>query len=71
MRTVVVDFELQRSRFATRMKLNDARPGVRFDAVLNGIFHQRLQHQIRHQCVERVRRNVHFHREPSITRTFS
>ena len=32
---------------------------MRFDAVAHGVFEERLQNQIRHQGIERLRRNVH------------
>ena len=61
--TVVVDLQCEFVGLASRSKSNSAGPGMRFDAVANGILHERLQDEVGHTRIERFRGGVNFHPE--------
>src|SRR5215470_2972665 len=60
-RAVVADLKLEFVHFEAGGYLNQPRSGVWRDAVTDGVFDQRLQNQIRHARVERLRLDLHLH----------
>src|SRR5208337_3035992 len=62
--TVVADLDPQLVEDLARRDANAARSAARADAVANGVLHQRLQEQVRHQRRQRDVLNVHLHLQP-------
>src|SRR5271165_3361036 len=61
---VVADLHPQLVENLARRNANEAGSATRANAVADGIFHQRLQYQIRHQRPQRMRLDVHLHLQP-------
>src|SRR5215510_9917180 len=63
-RAVVAYLKLEFILFEPGRNLDQPRRGMWRDAVTDGVFDQRLQNQIRHARVERLRLDIHLHLQP-------
>src|SRR5262245_9743310 len=61
---VVADLKLEFVPFEPGRNLDQPRRGMWRDAVTDGVFDQRLQNQIGHARVERLRLDIHLHLQP-------
>src|SRR5271165_1039617 len=62
--SVVADLDPQLVEDLARRDANAARSAARADAVANGVLHQRLQEQVRHQRRQRDGLNIHVYLQP-------